>query len=332
MTTHRIRSGILLVLLAWAAGLAACSSAPGPGPGKPAAGGGPEGQAEPGTPAPDLPVMEDNEARNRRLRQLEQACDQWYAALSRQEYDRMESLEMLLRTYTQEHFDAVVSDLKHGYPRYRRTMAAALGFSGRAEAVPPLLDALKDQYYEVVLHSLMALYMLADPDKPKAKDAPPIVIDAEAIVPYLQHPRTEVRSNAAMALSRVVTPETPKSVLLALIGTSEDQDAATRLHALAALGATKDREAFPHLVKALHDPIQLVRIRAIIALGRLGDAAAVPYLIEVLARGDEKPDVKSASAKALGVLLGEKDSQSVEPAFWSEKAAKKETPAAPDRR
>src|SRR5690606_31074180 len=116
---------------------------------------------------------------------------------------RKESMEDLLRTYTREHFDAIVSDLRHGSVRYRRVMAGALGFSGAAAAVPPLIEALKDPYFEVVLHSLLSLYHLAGVPAPADSEAPAIVIDPEAIVPYLQHPNTSVRSNAALVLSRV---------------------------------------------------------------------------------------------------------------------------------
>ncbi len=265
---------------------------------------------------PSLPVPEETSERTRRLLQLEQACDQWYVAQLNQEYARMDSLEELLNDYTNRHFEPIVSDLRHGSPRHQKMMAAALGFSGRQEAVPPLLEALQHPQHEVVLHSLLSLYHLASPRKELGKDATPIVIDPNALTPYLAHPSEAIRSNAALALSRVVGPDCPKPVLLALINTAADNDAATRVHAVAALAATTDREAMPHLVKALDDSVQLVRLRAALGLGRIGDPVVAPYLVEVLRRKEEQPDVKNAAARALGLVLDKHEGLSLDPAYW----------------
>ncbi len=306
---------LALILLA-----AGCSAPPRPPESGPAV------QAEPRPPEPAVPVAEDPNERTRRLLRLEQACDQWNEAQLHQEYARMESLANLLEDFTRQHFEAIVSDLRHGSPRYRKMMAAALGFSHRPEAVPPLLEALRDPYYEVVLHSLLSIYHLTEPSGPRPVSArgdppAPIVIDPEALVPYLQHPKGEVRSNAALALSRIVGPGTSKSVLLALINVLADSEASTRNHAVAALGSLRDKEALPHLVKTLEDPVELVRLRSALALGRIGDPSSAPYLIEVLTRAEEAVDVRKAAAKALGTLLGEEDTTSIDPAWWQAKIA-----------
>lgn len=268
-------------------------------------------------PEPALPVAEETSERTRRLQQLEQACDQWYVAQLNQEYARMDSLEELLHDYTTRHFDAILSDLRHGSPRHQKMMAAALGFSGKQEAVPPLLEALQHPQHDVVLHALLSLYHLAAPRKDLGKEGQPgITIDPEALTPYLSHPSEAIRSNAALALSRVVGPECPKPVLLALINTAADTDAATRVHAVAALAATRDREAMPHLVKALEDSVQLVRLRAALGLGRIGDPVVAPYLVDVLRRKDELPDVKNAAARALGLVLDKREAVNLDPAYW----------------
>ncbi|NRA95806.1 MAG: HEAT repeat domain-containing protein [Planctomycetes bacterium] len=273
---------------------------------------------------PDLPKPEPAKTRTSRLLRLEQALDNWYIAAERQEYGRKESLEQLLLQYTQENVEAIISDLKHGSPRYRRVMAAALGFSGESRVVPPLMDALTDPYYEVVQHALLSLYHLTRPTpKPTSKGGgggragrlvnqnlvarkplSPSLIDAEKVATYLQHHRPEVRCNAALALRPLLSADsTPNSVLLALINASEDHDDRTRVHALAALAATRSPEAAPHLVKALSDRLPLVRIRAALGLARVGDPQSAPYLIEVLERKDETDEVKRFVARSLGVLL-----------------------------
>ncbi len=254
-------------------------------------------------PAADMPSAEDPRDRRQRLLRLEHACDQWYAAWMQQEFSRMASLEMLLREATSKDFGAVVMDLRSGSPRHKRVMAAALGFSARAEAVPALMGALEEQYYEIVLHSLLSLYHLCDPRGGEAAKAAIAQIDPERIVSYLAHPRPEVRSNAALVLSRLVGPTTGKPVLLALMALSEDTEPRVRVHAVAALAATRAPEIYPQLVKALTDSFELVRIRAALGLARLNNAEAAPYLIDLLTKSGEAAMVKQAVARALSVLL-----------------------------
>lgn len=268
--------------------------------------------------APELPsvVAEDPRDQRGRLLRLEHACDQWYAAWLQQEFARMASLELLLRDATARDFEAVVSDLRTGSPRHKRVMSAALGFSGRAEAVPALLAATEEQYYEIVLHALFSLYRLCDKRNPETATAAAAQIDPERMVAYLAHPRPEVRSNAALVLSRIVKPDSAKPVLLALIALADDAEPRVRVHAMAALAAARCVEAFPQMVKALGDSFELVRVRAALGLGSLGNAEAVPYLIEILAKPEEARVVRQAASRALGVLLHRPDEHSEDPEFW----------------
>ncbi len=281
----------------------------------------PVGMAPAGGPPPESP-----DVRNERLLKLEWACDQWWSATQKQEYEKQASMANLLRTYVGDHFEKIVSDLRFGSPRHRRTMAASLGFSERADAVAPLQEALKDQYGEVVQNALVALWQLSKAETVGAERSGPRpldLVDTEQIAPYLRHPKPEIRSNAAMVLSRVASPKTPRALLLVLVGASEDTDAATRSHAIAALGAVGDKEVFPYVVKALHDPVQLVRIRAALALGRMKDPEAVSYLIAVLGDAGEKTDVRRAVAKALGEILDAKDVDSLDVKVWEAAAKEK---------
>ena len=275
--------------------------------------------------APSVPVGDgvSPEARRQRLLRLEHACDQWYSAWMEQEFARMASLDLLLRDNTNREFASVVDDLQNGSPRHKRVMAAALGFSARAEAVAPLLAALEEQYYEVVMHALLSIYHLGGPGSSEAARLAVRTIPAEKIVGYLTHPRHEVRSNAALALSRIVNRTTSKPVLLALLAVADDAQPRVRLHAIAALSAMRAPEAYPQLVKALADDTQLVQVRAAIALGLLGKLDATPYLIEILAKADNASSVKSAAKRALAQILGEPKSQSEDPVFWRELAARR---------
>lgn len=241
------------------------------------------------------PTAEEIDNRTKRLQYLENALESWNAAAVSQEYARRDSLANVLKTYTSQNWPVLLEDMREGSPRFRQTMAAALGFSGRPEVVPALVDGLKDPYFEVVLHSLLGLSTLAQNK---------VSIGPDPILPYLDHEKAEIRSNAALVLSRILTPESPREYLLPLISAAEDKDDATRVHAIAAMGAMNSEDSVPHLVKALRDPIELVRIRAAIALGRTNSRPAVPYLIDLLSNEDEKESVKKAGVRALIGILG----------------------------
>jgi hypothetical protein len=262
------------------------------------------------------PFAEAPEARNERLLKLEWACDQWWVATQKQEAEKQAAMAGLLATYVDDHFDAVVSDLRFGSPRHRRTMAAALGFSGRTDAVPPLMEALKDQYADVVQHALLALAELARAETAQKGKLPKDVVDPEPIAAYLRHPNAAIRSNAAMVLARVANPNTPRSLLLVLTSAVEDSDPVVRTHAVAALGSFGGKESFPYLVKALHDEVLLVRVRAALSLGRMRDREAAPYLVAMLRNGDEKIDVKRAAAKALREISGNSKLDTLDPRAW----------------
>jgi HEAT repeat protein len=325
-------------------GLSGCSSsepAEGPQPQDPETVG-----SGPPLPEPDLPTPEDPAQRNRRLRHLEQALDNWYIASESQEYARKASLEHLLLEYTKENMDDIVSDLKHGSPRHRRVVAAALGFSSSPAAVAPLTAALTDTNFDVVQHALLSLYHLTKPE-PLTPITPgadvqhrfeakgevlervavdPNLVDSELVASFLQHHLPEIRSNAALALRPLVQPgQVPNSVFLGLLNACEDNDDRTRVHAVAALGATRSKDAVPHLVKALSDRKALVRIRAALALGLVGDKQIAPYLIEVLGRPDEQTEVKRFVARSLTTLLDAEEtaSLSTDPEYWEGVAAKK---------
>lgn len=271
-------------------------------------------------PANELPAgpsaIEDPRDRRQRLLRLEHACDQWYAAWLQQEFGRMASLEILLREATNKDFSAVLSDLAEGSPRHKRVMSAALGFSGRSEAIPALQAALQEQYFEIVLHALLSMYRLCDPELGEAAKASVAAIDVERVVTYLTHPKAEVRSNAALVLSRVASPQMAKPALLALMALADDSEARVRLHAIAALSAARAPETYPQLVKGLSDAMELVRIRAALGLARLGNRAAAPYIVELLAKPEEALPVKQAAMRALGVLLGCPADRSMDPAHW----------------
>lgn len=269
-------------------------------------------------PEPDLLPPESGRESGRRLLQLEHALDAWFHATESQEYSRKESLELLLHDYGNQHFDAILGDLRGGNARRARVAAAALGFSDRAEAVRPLERALSSAEPQVVEHALLSLYQLGLRRSQASREKGPGIpgTDPSLLAPFLSNPRPAIRNNAALALRpNVGGAPTAADVLLALISACADTDDRVRVHAIAALGATGDPEAIPHLVKALSDPRPLGRMRAALGLGQSGNRDVAPYLIEVLTRENEVPEVKSLAVRALGAVL-DTELDSTDPEAW----------------
>jgi hypothetical protein len=268
-------------------------------------------------PEPELLPDESNRDSTRRLLQLEHALDAWYGASERQEYARKESFELLLHDYTNQHFAAILGDLRGGNLRRGRVAAAALGFSDRKEAVRPLEKSLSSGEPQIIEHALLSLYHLGIRNiegSASAKDFPRV--DPRILAPFLSNAQPTIRSNAALAMRpNLGEGQTPSDVLLALISACADQDDRVRVHALAALGSTRDVEAIPHLVRGLSDPRPLGRMRAALGLGGIGDPQVAPYLVEVLRREKEVTEVKQVCARALGVLLNS-NLQSTDATDW----------------
>ena len=237
------------------------------------------------------------EAARRRLIYCERALDNLHEAEVHQEYERAESIKNVLRTKVRTDKDKLIADLEYGPSvRYRQTMAAALGFAGDPSVLPALYQALNDESYEVVLHALLSLARLAEASVP---------VDSATVIPYLDHPRPEIRSNAALVLSRSLNPQSPREYLLPLISAAQDSFAATRVHAVAAMTALRDPESVPHLAKALGDETALVRFRAALGLAILKSPSAVPELVAGLEREDEEADVLKMIGLALKAIAGD---------------------------
>lgn len=289
-------------------------------------------------PAPEDPpeiYSEDPTERARRTALLEAAGDRWAEANLQQRYATRESMEAAMRTFSRDYFDQIVSDLRNGPMRNQRIAAWALGFSGSADAVDPLLASLDSPFPDVTLHALLSLHHLLRPmrggsptqmtssqDMPGGAnfEADEVTVDIQRIVPLLQHADPRIRSNAGLVLLHAIEPgktEVSDEVFLALVSAKNDPDAATRVHVVGAMGRTMQRAAIPHLVRSLlDDQVPLVRIRAAFALGRVGDPAVAPSLIEALRRPGQDEQVKKYVAAILSKLLDERGLRSTRAEDW----------------
>ena len=131
-------------------------------------------------------------------------------------------------------------------PRVRRYLALALGRLGDREAVPALLEAVRDE---------------------GGVDGRP------------QDPETRIY--ALWALGAIADP----AALPELVARARAEDPGLRKTAVHALGAFPGEEARQALLAGLEDAVEDVRWNAALGLGRRREAAAAPVLLRMLDRG-----------------------------------------------
>jgi len=186
-------------------------------------------------------------------------------------------------------FGELCRDLQHDHELSVRCEAAeALGESGNAQAIEPLISALGDKDGSLRSRAVEALGKLGDERA------------IEPLVRALEDEDFSVRYNAAEALGKI-GPEAVPALIQALGDGNKD----VRRAAVLALGkiGSGAKGAVPTLIhQALGDGNMDVRRIAAWALGEIGSEAkeAVPTLIQAL--GDEDKDVRVAAVKALGKI------------------------------
>lgn len=169
----------------------------------------------------------------------------------------------------------------------RQAAARAFGRTQRTEAVPFLMDALRDSFWWYERED--ALQDLLDAITDIGKPAIPELIEA------LQDSEGTVRKLAASLLARLPDSRTLEPLSLSLYDTHFDVCRASA-EALAALG----RPALPVLREALHHPEAWIRQQAVAGLTKLHGPDAAMDLLELIQ--DENEQVRKQVVRALGEL------------------------------
>jgi len=219
---------------------------------------------------------------------------------------QLSSMEIALSRLVYNNFDTLLAAVKDGGdPEHRTIAAAGLGFARfppgtdppgppvDERALEPLVALLEEPDDALIQNALMSLARLASPRTPV-----PLLLEMT-----LSHHNANVRSNAALALSHILTPE-HRDLASTLYAALEDPEPKVRLHTVTALGRLGDPGAVGRLIGLLDDdPTPLVKANAARILGDFRDQSAVPYLAEGLT--NDEAVVRVQCWESLKAISGE---------------------------
>lgn len=164
----------------------------------------------------------------------------------------------------------------------REDAAIALGESGDARGVRPLIEALRDSDRAVQTAATSALTAIGEP----------AVVD---LASCLRDPDLSVQEAAASVLSCIADERVIESLISALV----NEDWVVRMHAARAIGRMANSQALDTLILLLQDKVPAVRDETMIALKAIGEQAVIPLLT---ALKDKNWRTRLKATEALGVL------------------------------
>ncbi len=239
------------------------------------------------------------------LIRLDQALDKYATAWLTSEATAGERLkdrlESHLRQTVAKLFARLLTTAEDRTNPFQRAIAvASLGFSGRPEALDPMLNAVRGDDNEAATAALFGLAVLQDPNTPAAPIGA-VMLDEKRPI--------ELRRNASLALMklqektydpRVVLPFWT-SVLELPIETTDD---ALQLHAVRGVGLLRDAEQARLVERMGSHPQPKLRSAAAIAMGRMKNQSSVEPLLALLGPAEKNDNVRLAARKGLQELAG----------------------------
>jgi HEAT repeat protein len=184
--------------------------------------------------------------------------------------------------------DALIGALRDQSVDVRVEATFSLGRLKDSRALAPLTSLLSDRDPRVSLAAAESLARLQDPRATR------VLIDS------LSSPDWRVRSRATQVLARVAGEGALDQATGPLATALADKDPVVRYYASEALVGIGAR-AIPSLIEAFHSHRESDRDRAARVLWRIG-APAVEPLLAVLQERSATPEMRTASASALGMI------------------------------
>lgn len=225
-----------------------------------------------------------------------------------QRQGREKPLEHLVNRKVIANFDEVVIAFREGKHERQLVAAWALGFSRvpenplgiasrHEEALEVLMPGMQDAPDDILNNIMLAVWKIGDPSTPLQ----PILDIA------VNHPVAELRANATLALSSILTEQTATFAQDAVLVTLTDADPKVRLHSASLAGLYPSRLTTERILALLpNEETPLVRAGMAKALGAAGDPAAGPALRRLLGspRGIERTWAHAALVAIYGMDLG----------------------------
>lgn len=172
----------------------------------------------------------------------------------------------------------------------RTEAAQVLGRAGCAEAIPPLVRALRDAHEDpsVKAAAAEALAKLRDP----------------RAVPFLVRELREVDESASRSVAEALVRFGALAVPELMVLLADEAHQSARVWAARILGEVKATNAVDALVSLMNARNDLLRIAAAGALGEIGDRRALRPLVQATLR-DPAPQVRAQAAGAVGRIEAE---------------------------
>ncbi|MBI5787305.1 MAG: HEAT repeat domain-containing protein [Candidatus Schekmanbacteria bacterium] len=194
-------------------------------------------------------------------------------------------------------YDKLVKNLYHSDYIVRKNAAAALGAMKTAQAVSPLIDALRDKNEEVRLVAAEALVQIGQP----------AIVPLTSVIACAGCPPPLINITVLTKIGAVVIPS--------LVDALKSEGCFDRQYLVSAL-INLGKPAVDPLLPVLLDKTDCARKATAYILGEIGDQAAIEPLLKSLK--DESPWVREAVVVALTKI---DDPRRVEPiiqALWDE--------------
>lgn len=176
---------------------------------------------------------------------------------------------------------------------------AALGFSGKDEAMPTILQGAQLKDIALVDRAVFGLAVL------RAPKTPPGVVAALVMRDDLPE---DSRVAAAWALGQLQTTSDRAgeyaALWLAMIEQRDRLPAGVQLYAVRGLGMLRDGRHADVVAPFLQHPMPLIRCAATIALARMNAQAHWREVLELLAPQETNQNVRLHASKALQALAG----------------------------